>query len=350
LNELILTTDSLPVAAPDLAERIAEWIEDAREAMPANTWRALRADWRSFTTWCAAAQLCPLPALATTVAAYLQAEHVAGRKLATIRHRVATIRLVHTRAAGLPDPCKTEKVRLKVKAILKAKGKKGAEQSQAVPLYTADLTTVIEETNEDGQTHSRHILNPALAELATTTKGKRDLALVLMASSTMARASELVLLEYPDVTFDEEDDDATVNVYRIKTKETQECYLGCEATSALKDWLQAAGIDSGPLFIGLTFKGKVTGRMIGGVKKPRPLNVREVGRILKSVGARIGKPDLSGHSARVGMCEELVQSGAGVAAVMNAGNWRSPSMIAKYTRKTTAKKNAVATYLKDKLR
>jgi hypothetical protein len=38
----------------------------------------------------------------------------------------------------------------------------------------------------------------------------------------------------------------------------------------------------------------------------RALNVREVGRILRALGERIGKSEYSGHSLRVGMAVDLV--------------------------------------------
>ena len=40
----------------------------------------------------------------------------------------------------------------------------------------------------------------------------------------------------------------------------------------------------------------------------------------------------SGHSARVGMAQDLVRSGMELTSLMNAGRWKSHEMPAHYTR------------------
>lgn len=366
MNDLIQTAKTTRALAtsPALAERVAEWLTDAKEGYRPNSWRALRADWESFSAWCALRDVPAVPASPKHVAEYLEAEY-AGRwrelplkpgemgpgkpeppkALATIRHRIATIRLVHTKAAGLRDPCKSEKVRLKVKAILSKLGPRGKEQRQAVALTRVDLTP---------DEHTPDAVKGFIERMRAGTgnpKELRDWALALTARSTLARASELVRVRREDIVFDDDDGDGTVLLERVKTGEMQECYLGREATAAVKRWLAIAGIEAGSVFIGLTKSGKVTGRALNGEPaRPRPLNVREVGRILKAFGERIGKAGLSGHSGRVGMCQDLVRAGKSVAEIMNAGNWRRPGQVARYSRRITAKGNAVASYLKDKLR
>ena len=54
-------------------ERLAACLEDARGALSGHTVRALRADLGVFASWCAERELSPLPALAGTVAAYVDA-------------------------------------------------------------------------------------------------------------------------------------------------------------------------------------------------------------------------------------------------------------------------------------
>ena len=53
---------------------------------------------------------------------------------------------------------------------------------------------------------------------------------------------------------------------------------------------------------------------------------------------------MSGHSARVGMAQDLVAGGADLAAVMQAGRWKSPTMPARYAERLLAKRGAVAGY------
>jgi hypothetical protein len=53
---------------------------------------------------------------------------------------------------------------------------------------------------------------------------------------------------------------------------------------------------------------------------------------------------ISGHSARVGMSQDLVAAGADLAAVMQAGRWKTPTMPARYAEHLLAAKGAVAQY------
>ena len=53
---------------------------------------------------------------------------------------------------------------------------------------------------------------------------------------------------------------------------------------------------------------------------------------------------ISGHSARVGMAQDLVAHGAEMAAVMQAGRWKSPTMPARYAERLSAGRGAVAQY------
>jgi hypothetical protein len=51
---------------------------------------------------------------------------------------------------------------------------------------------------------------------------------------------------------------------------------------------------------------------------------------------------ISGHSARVGMAQDLVAGGADLPAVMQAGRWKSPTMPARYAERLLAKRGAMA--------
>ena len=54
---------------------------------------------------------------------------------------------------------------------------------------------------------------------------------------------------------------------------------------------------------------------------------------------------ITGHSGRVGLAAELTARGAPVQAVMLAGNWKSPEMVAHYSAAVRAARGAVAKYL-----
>ena len=68
-------------------------------------------------------------------------------------------------------------------------------------------------------------------------------------------------------------------------------------------------------------------------------------RRIKAAGIAAGLGDgLSGHSARVGMTQELVKAGIHIAAIMRAGRWSSSEMVPYYSRNILASEGGVAQY------
>jgi integrase/recombinase XerD len=83
----------------------------------------------------------------------------------------------------------------------------------------------------------------------------------------------------------------------------------------------------------------------GGRAKARALNVRDVSQVLKGL-ARRSRLDIhfSAHSLRVGMAQDLTADNLEIGAVMQAGGWTTPRMLARYTSKLAAKRGAIARY------
>jgi hypothetical protein len=115
-------------------------------------------------------------------------------------------------------------------------------------------------------------------------------------------------------------------------------WLSPRTTAALRAWLDCAGIVTGPVFRAI--------RKNGVVAKSSPLEAGEIARLLKDMATKAGIDPamISGHSARVGMSQDLVAAGADLAAVMQAGRWKTPTMPARYGEHLLAAKAAVAQY------
>jgi site-specific recombinase XerD len=311
MNELTTLSPALPTAA---ADSLHAWGVAAREALSDETQRAYATDSRAFAGWCAAAGLPMLPATPQTVATYLRSESAAGKAVATVRRRAATVSRLH-RAAGLPNPCEHELVRLALKGIARSRG---TDQRQAAALTERDTVTI-------------------RARLGDTARNARDLAMLLAGRDLLSRASELVAVTVADL--EPAEGGMLVQVRRHKTSTQSHAYfIGPEAAEAVQAWLARAGITEGPVFQSLTKGGRATGRA---------LTTRDVRRTLKAlaVAARLshGK-DVSGHSLRVGMAQDLVAADMDIASVMQAGGWTTPCMVARYTEKLTARRGAVARY------
>ncbi len=77
------------------------------------------------------------------------------------------------------------------------------------------------------------------------------------------------------------------------------------------------------------------------------LDESQVPRIYRAMAERAGLPApivqrLSGHSSRVGAAQDMIASGIGIPAIMQAGRWKSASMVQRYGERLLAKRNGAA--------
>jgi site-specific recombinase XerD len=307
---------TLPAAPIDLASRLERHAEITRGAFASNTERARAADSRVFTDWCIAEGRSSLPATPETVAAFVEAM-ARNRKPATIRRYVSTV--AHTHAAvGIPDPTKTVEVRATLRRIAK---RLGVRQAQAKGIGEAEVDRVLAATGD------------SLADL-------RDVALLLVGRDLLARRSELVALEVEDVTSGPHGTGRAL-IRKSKTDQLGEgahAHVSAPAMRALKRWLQAASISSGPIFRRIDKWSKV-GR--------RRMHPASIAKAIKRLAAKAELEDverISGHSLRVGMAQDLVAAGADLAGVMQAGRWKTNAMPARYAEHLLADRSAVALY------
>ena len=313
MNALIPAAANLPAATADALARHAY---AARGALADNTMRALRSDTAIFAAWCSSVGTAALPAAADTVAAFIDATDKAP---ATLRRYVASIAHMH-RAAELPDPTKTEAVKLALRRISRSKG---VRQRQVTGITKAVAALMVD-------------------ALPDSMKGLRDRALLLVARDLLARRSELVALDVGDIEFGD-DGTATVAIRRSKTDQEGQGairLLGPGATAAVRSWLRVyvaeiSDSDEMPLFVALSRAGKPGVRLDAG----------DVARIFKSMAkhAKLENVDtISGHSARIGMACDLVAAGLDIVAIMQAGRWATPAMPARYTERLEVRRGAIA--------
>ena len=311
-TDIVVTTESGTAVA--IADKLADYARQADGAFSENTARAIRADTAIFAAWCAEHDHTSLPASGDAVASFIDAMSE-SRKPATIRRYVASIGHLH-RAAGLDDPTKANPAKLALKRLGR---QHGSRQTQAAPLGEMAVERVLATTGD------------ALID-------RRDLALLMVSRDMLARRSEVVALQVEDVQF-ADDGSATVLVRRSKTDAAGQgavLWLSPRTTKALRAWLDGAGITEGVVFRSVDRGGHVGGALDAG----------DVARRFKVLAERAGIDAslISGHSARVGMAQDLVAHGAELPEVMQAGRWKSPTMPARYAERLTAGRGAVAQY------
>jgi site-specific recombinase XerD len=294
---------SLPAAlAPDLS-RAAEL---AREEKAAATRRAYRSDFRIFEAWCRGHGVSALPASPEAVAAFLAHDVETGSRPSTLGRRVAAIRYAH-KLAGHPAPTDDERVKATMRGIRRSRG--------TAPRKKAPAT-------------AERIVSMALAA-GNDMKGLRDRALLLIGFAGALRRSELVALNVEDL-------EETELGFRVSIRQSKTDQEGAGQTiaivrgsvacpvDALKAWLEAAGVPTGPIFRSVKKDGTVGGR----------LPAQSVADVVKAYAERIGlDPALyAGHSMRSGFLTSAAKRGASIFKMMDQSRHRSVETLRGYVR------------------
>jgi integrase len=266
-----------------------------------------RNDLELFQVWCEERGHSWLPALPATIAAFID-EETQGKALATVKRRVEAVKFAH-RMADLPSPVTNSEVRLAMRRAMRG--------NRARPKQARGLT--------------REWLERIVAACPDDLAGKRDAAIVCVGYDSLARSYELSFLEVEHVSHD----CATILIPRSKTDQSGEgrlAYLAPHTRDVLKEWLDASGIASGPLFQGLHTR-KLSGK---------PLSTSAVRRLVKRAAMRADQErgeatSMSGHSMRVGAAQDMMIAGLDHVAIMQAGGWKSVDVVARYVENAAAR-------------
>ncbi|MCX7016750.1 MAG: site-specific integrase [Candidatus Sumerlaeota bacterium] len=291
----------------DIAAKARGFVAQAKAQ---NTLRAYRADWRDFTEWCAAQSLDALPTRPETVALYLTHLVHAGRRAATLQRRLSAISQAH-QAAGFETPTRDARVRAVWAGIRRSIGM--AQEGKA-PVRLADLRSMLAATPEG-------------------LLGLRDRALLLVGFAGAFRRSELVGLDVEDVEWRPEG--MAVTIRRSKTDPEGHgrrvgIPLGRNGPAtcpvrALRAWLDAAGIEGGPIFRRVNRHGQVLAKR---------LTSQSIALVVKryAEAAGLDPARLAGHSLRAGLATEAAAQGASERSIMNQTGHRSVAMARRYIR------------------
>src|SRR6267142_5796990 len=295
---------------------LLEWQAMAEGAYSANTLRAQKADGAIFQAFCESRSEPYLPADPKTIRAFIEDRVKADKKPATIKRYVATIARAHI-AAGLLNPCSSEAVRLGLKKMGR---ETSARQDQAYPLGWNEIQEFIESAGEG-------------------LRADRERAMLCVAYETLARRGELVALQVRDVDF-HPDGTGRALIRRGKTDAEGQgrlAYLSRETVRWLRVWLEHAQISEVAVFRRLIGRSQIGG----------PLNPGSIAPIFKRVAQWIGMPErlvdrVSGHSTRVGATQDLSALDIDLAAITQAGGWKSTRMPLQYAEKINAARSGMA--------
>ena len=202
---------------------------------------------------------------------------------------------------------------------------------------------------------NRDDLEKVLAACDKTLLGLRDAALLAVTYDLLGRRSEVVALDVGDLKFHKAGD-GVATIRRSKTDQVAEgqmLFLRVDTCRRVQRWLSTAQITEGALFRSLRGFAS-TGRTLAGRKR---LPSAEVATIIRRRVAKakvfdgMGLSELeidarirafSGHSLRVGASQDMVSAQLQDADILNAGRWKSLTMLTRYTRAQRAGRSAGA--------
>jgi site-specific recombinase XerD len=346
--------------------------------------RALKSDLEAFDLWCRRTGGIALPATPEAVADYLDARADKGSKPASLGRYKASIAKIH-QLLDLKDPTSASLVKLRLQAIRR---RLGTAQKQARPLRFKGPVRNVERDSPRGLN-----VRALLESCAEDPPGLRDRALLSAGYDTGLRASELVAIEVEHIIEAIDPDARLLSIPRSKGDQEGEgatAFLSPRTVRAIAAWLEAAGIESGPVFRRVNVRrykarAAVKGRRIESISGREAWDLRKTlskpavpARIEYDVGegalhpASVGPiyrsmirrafdqgtlPDLtaddlarllkgvSAHSTRVGLNQDLFTSCEDLAGIMDALRWKSSRMPLAYNRNLAAEQGAAGRLL-----
>ena len=263
-----------------------------------NTRRGYAADLRDFAAWCAEHGHPSCPAAPDDVARFLRdrSEHLAP---ATVARRLAAIVAAH-RARGLVSPRDDPEVR---SALASIEWRHRARRRPTRPLDAESLARL-------------SLCLPA------TVSGVRDRALMLIGYGAALRRTELVALDVPDVSIDDDGSLRLVLARGVVAIPPGSRPHLC-AVRAWRAWSSAAAFDSGPAFRPIDRHGNVS---------ESRLSDRGVTIVVRRAAdaAGLDADAYTGRSLRLGMILTAAAVGATDEHIMHHTGHRSRRLVRAY--------------------
>jgi site-specific recombinase XerD len=317
-----------PVVAGTLARLAVEGSELEANNRARSTRRAYASDFAHFTDWCRAVSMAALPASPEAVYLYNTAlvadANAAGYSIATLERRLAAITYVHEVNGHAASPARHVRIRELMAGIRRTYSRPQAKRD---PLTTTQLAAMVGVLDMD-----------SLA-------GKRDRAVLLVGYTGAFRRAELASLTLGQLA--RLGDGYVVALGRTKTdQEAKGRLVGLPAftssalcpVAALDAWLNAAQIQTGPVFRRVTRYGTIATSV---------LCAPSVALIVKrwASAACIPPSRLAGHSLRAGHATTAAANGAPDRVIMRQTGHRSVDTLEGYIRPGNVLRENSARYL-----
>ncbi len=318
-------------------ERISELIsmllhdfELSSKDMKANTFKSLNSNWYQFCKWCEQHSITPIPCSVNHFEKYIL-EHTSRVKFNTLKVYSWAVQTMHL-AAGLPSPTEPLKIKKLFETIESTKLTEGEFTTQASAFNVSHLDVLEQELSGSVR----------LIDL-------RDLAILTVAYESMLRESELARITFEQLSFTR-DGRGLLIVPITKSRhsgEPDKVVLSEKCLDAIDQYVDAAGI----IRSGLIFRKVHKSNRVG--QQNKPLTGVAIDNVFNNAFHRVsasspglvrGSAPWSGHSARVGACQDLLAAGFSPLEVQVSGRWSSPTMVYRYGRDILAEDGAMAKF------
>lgn len=277
-----------------------------------NTKKAYRNDWTQFEEWCLQYHMASLPAKVNTVLLYIN-DLSKRYKYSTIRRRLSSISQAHE-TKGEDNPTKNHYVQKTMAGIAKQNGTKQESKKAAV---LDDLKSMIDSIDT-----GRLI-------------GKRDKAMLLLGFALASRRSELVSINIEDISFTAQGMDLAIQQKKTGDAPIRKSVLKIDTdycpVQAVKEWIEAAEIKEGALFLTIDRHGNIK----------RRTNDKTVARVVKKLAeaAGLNPQDYAGHSLRSGLATSAAQEGMNDTSIVKQTGHKTRHMVDRYVQEGNRYKN-----------
>ncbi len=273
-----------------------------------NTVDAYASDWKDFCDWCSQQGQAYFPAAPETIVNYIN-DLADNAKANTVARRISALTENYD-AAGLTDnPCRMPLVKDALRGI---KRMKGTLQQGKMPILFDDLKEML-----------RHADGHALEQA-------RDRAILLVGFYGAMRRSEIAALNVEDLRFSRLG--LLITIRNAKTDKSGQGQIvaipavedeSVDAVRALRHWLQAAGITTGPVFRGFTKKRSV---------RKTHISDKSIALIVKKYAEAVGMDpkDYGAHSLRHGFATSAAQHKVEERQIMRQTRHKSQAVVRRY--------------------
>ena len=291
-----------------------------------NTRKTYGTGWRNWTRWASDSGLSAWPADPKDLQMWLATLARKKKKPTTIRTYLASVAHRHSTRPET-NPAHDPRVRKLLAGLNRTCTAKGCTPRQATPLRWRDIARIIDTAHIPRHNQP----GGGIENLEQARQRARiDIAMIALAHDAALRSSELLALRWQDIETPEEN---RLNVARIRRSKTDQTGKG--AVAPISDFTTQAiarikPSDANPhdrIFD--ISPSTVTRRMRAAAK-----------------AAGIDSTNITSHSPRVGMAQDLAASGMPMPGLMQAGRWKSATTATRYTEHLYAPDTPVGQYLK----